>query len=108
MNTEEQISNLLKPSFFLGSVYATPGFVEACGSMDVVETRSIELISRHAAGDWGDVCTEDAVQNFNAAKSKGMILSAYTIAASAGRTVKVWVQTDPGHKTTTILLPSEH
>lgn len=107
MNTEELICNLLKPRFSLGDVFATPGFVKACGSMDVVETRSLELICRHAVGDWGDICSEDSLQNDYAATSKGMILSAYTIPAATGRTVKIWVQTDPGHETTTILLPSE-
>lgn len=100
-------SDLLKPRFSLGDVLASPGFVKACGSIDIVETQSFELICRHAVGDWGEVCVEDAFKNNNAAASNGMILSAYTIAASAGRTLKILVLTDPRHETTTNLLPSE-
>lgn len=108
MNTEQFIQKSLMPRFTLGTVAVTQGFVEAYGSFEIVETRALELIGRHAVGDWGEVCDEDVGKNNIEATRKGMLMSAYTIATAAGDSLKVWVITDPGHESTTILLPSEY
>jgi len=65
------------------------------------------MLSRHASGDWGEVCAHDAKVNDEALKYKARILSAYTIEG-----IKVWVMTDAGwngsHRVTTIMRPEDY
>lgn len=61
------------------------------------------LLNRHMSGDWGDVCEEDAEANDEAAVNGDRLMSSYRM---RGR--KVWVITEAGHDTTTIMFPSEY
>ena len=61
------------------------------------------LLNRHMNGDWGNVSDEDAEANDEAVVSGDRLLSSYTM---RGR--EVWVLTETGHDTTTVLLPSEY
>jgi hypothetical protein len=68
-----------------------------------------EFIYRHANGDWGEVCPDDARANDEALKDGSRILSAYTIKTG----VKIWIITEAsdekGHReATTILLAQEY
>lgn len=108
MNTEEIIKKTATPRFAIGTVYLTPGFVEAYTSTDVMDSRIYELLCRHSVGDWGEVCPEDAYSNDVEAAHKGRIMSTYTVGVAADHRITVWVITDPGHEVTTILLPSEY
>ena len=108
MSTEEFISQSLAPRFNLGVIQLSPSFFDAYGSWDIVETRAHELMCRHAIGDWGDIGDEDAGKNNIAAAHKGQLMSEYSVGAAGGEQIKVWVITDPGHATTTMLLPSEY
>jgi len=47
--------------FALGTVVATPGSISLLDELDVDAN---ELISRHQAGDWGDVDEHDREVNF--------------------------------------------
>ncbi len=69
----------------------------------------MEFLSRHGAGDWGDVCDEDKRLNDEALKDGSRILSAYKTTTG----VKLWIITeaadDNGQRAaTTILLPEEY
>jgi hypothetical protein len=108
MTIEATILNSLKPRFSLGLITLTQGFMEACVTLEIAEMRAHELLRRHAVGDWGDVCEEDAGKNNIESANNGMILSKYTIPAATDTTIEVYVITDPGHETTTVLLPSEY
>ena len=44
--------------FELGRIVSTPGALSAC-SQDYL----LECLTRHASGDWGVVCKEDAAEN---------------------------------------------
>ena len=86
--------------FPLGHVVATPGALEAVreNGVDV-----LALVHRHASGDWGAVCADDAQANDHALAHGARVLSAYE--TKAGR---LWVITEADRSATTVLLPSEY
>jgi hypothetical protein len=87
--------------FPLGRVLATPGALDAlarCG--DAAEP----LLSRHACGDWGEVCAEDARANERALSDGERLLSAYR----TRRGVKLWIITEADRSSTCLLLPAEY
>lgn len=100
----------LKPSFkpfTLGSIVATPGALDALSLSHI-----FECLTRHARGDWGQVCEEDAAENDLATCEGFRILSAYAIdpaqpCAGFGDNC-VWVITEADRSVTTLLLPSEY
>lgn len=86
--------------FTLGTVVATP---DAIRRMQALHIDPASLLKRHANGDWGELCPEDKETNDQSVKTKGMILSCY------GKDDKrIWIITDPGHETTTLLLPENY
>lgn len=94
------------PIFELGQIVATPAALEAINSAS--ET-ALSFLQRHASGDWGDVCPEDAAANELALEDGSRILSAYKTATET----RIWViteaQDDSGHRAaTTIMLPEEY
>jgi hypothetical protein len=96
-------------SFSLGRVVATPG---ALAALEKVGLGPIDLIARHASGDFGDaLCEEDKEANYEALRNGTRLLSAYYL---PDRT-KVWLITDgvinpdTGERyATTLLLPEEY
>jgi hypothetical protein len=84
----------------LGRVMATPGalklLLEAGG-------HPFDLLSRHATGDWGELCAFDRCQNQIALHNGYRVLSSYPI-----WTERVWVITEADRSVTTILLPEEY
>ena len=85
---------------------ATPGALQALA--DSGESPG-QFIARHARGDWGEVCAEDARLNDEAVKDGSRILSAYRTAKGE----RIWIITeaadDSGNRAaTTILLPDEY
>ena len=89
------------PRFALGRLTATPG---ALDRLTRDELRS--FIERHRTGDWGDCTPEDWAANDRAAEARhgGRLLSVYHTANGA----KVWVITEAGRHSTTVLLPHEY
>ena len=68
-----------------------------------------ELVSRHRAGDWGDLSPEDKLANERALEDGSRILSAYVLDMGA----RIWAITkakdDEGRRAaTTLLLPGEY
>ena len=62
-----------------------------------------DLLRRHGAGDWGNLCAADKAQNNRALKEGTRLLSAYELAGS-----KVWIITEADRSYTTVLLPEEY
>jgi len=91
--------------FMPGQIVATPGALEL---LDTHSESPITFISRHLAGDWGDVCAEDKQANESALKNGARILSSYKLGKD-----KLWIITeacdDRGiREATTLLLPHEY
>jgi len=84
----------------LGKVVATPGALKL-----LLERGEdpFDFLSRHATGDWGDLCAFDRQQNEKALRVGARIFSSYV--TSAG---KVWIITEADRSITTILLPEEY
>ena len=84
----------------LGRVLATPGalklLVKAGG-------HPFELLTRHATGDWGELCAFDRRQNEMALREGYRVLSSYPVGAE-----HVWIITEADRSVTTILLPEEY
>jgi hypothetical protein len=62
--------------FGLGRLLATPG------ALEVVEKSGdnlSELLTRHAAGDWGDVCPADRRANEDALRHGARLFSSYRL-----------------------------
>lgn len=87
--------------FCLGRVVATPLALETLMQNGLT---AIDLLTRHAAGDWGDIPRDDAMANQTALLSGSRLFSSYRIADNA----KVWIITDADRSATTILLPSDY
>jgi hypothetical protein len=84
----------------LGRVVATPGalnlLLEAGG-------HPFDYLTRHAAGDWGDLCAFDRRQNEIALRGGYRVLSSYEV-----HTGRVWIITEADRSVTTFLLPEEY
>ena len=103
---ERDFGRLLKlvtprpPKISLGQIMITSAAHAVLPSDDVVVA-----LRRHMFGDWGMVGAEDWKTNDERVLDQGMILSAYD-STSDGR--RFWVISDPGHETTTVLLPEDY
>jgi hypothetical protein len=84
----------------LGRVVATLGALKL-----LTEARAYpyDLLARHVAGDWGELCAFDRRQNEIALRDGYRVLSSYD--APEGR---VWIITEADRSITTILLPEEY
>lgn len=60
-------------------------------------------LSRHASGDWGDLCPEDSIANDTALQHGDRLFSAY-----GQRENRVWVITEADRSVTTVLLPEDY
>ena len=87
--------------FALGQLVATPAALDAAGRAGI---DLIELVWRHQAGDWGEVCPDDADANNAALATGGRVLSAYPLEPGT----RVWVLTEADRFATTVLLPSDY
>lgn len=84
-----------------GRVLSTSGAIRALALNDIL---SLDLLSRHLCGDWGDVPEEDAEANQQALADGGRVLSSYPLADGA----RVWIITEADRSSTTFLLPEEY
>lgn len=87
--------------FPLGTCYITPG---AQAALAEGRHTPFEFLARHQAGDWGDVCPEDAGYNDDDLRDGGRLISAYHTRLK----VKIWIITEWDRSASTILLPSEY
>jgi hypothetical protein len=96
------------PLFPLGQVVATPRALAASRHPG----QFLELLARHARGDWGCVHPDDAISNDSAVHEGLRLLSAYPIDSSKpcrgfGENC-LWIITEADRSVTTILLPQEY
>ena len=103
----EIIANVGRAKFSLGQIVATQGAVSACSNQ-----RLLACLVRHARGDWGVVCAEDAATNDAALRDGTRLLSAYPIDPSKpskgfGENT-LWIITEADRSATTFLLPEEY
>jgi hypothetical protein len=84
----------------LGRVVATPGALKLLSEMG---EDPFGYITRHAAGDWGNLCPFDRRQNEIALRDGYRVLSSYPVGREC-----VWIITEADRSVTTILLPEEY
>jgi hypothetical protein len=84
--------------FPLGQVVAT-----ANASLRLSTEEVITALRRHAGGDWGDVCPEDALANDAALREGGRLFSAYGQGDN-----RFWIITEADHSVTTVLMPDDY
>ena len=92
----------MKPLFTLGQLVATPGALTAIeASGDSLSS----YISRHQAGDWGDIDAHDLKENQLSLEQDFRLMSVYSLSITG---VKIWVITEADRSSTCILLPEEY
>ena len=82
-----------------GQVVITPNALGKLSSDDI-----LNALNRHLAGDWGDLDTDDKLENDIALANGFRLLSAYT--STAG--VKFWIITEADRSSTCVLLPEDY
>ena len=89
------------PLFKLGKIVATAGALEALGRSSQSPG---EFLTKHAAGQWGDLDAHDTEANKAALRYGSRILSSYTTRLGD----KVWVITEADRSSTCLLTPDEY
>ncbi len=87
--------------FQLGQIVATPG---ALAALEESGEQPSTFISRHAAGDWGDLSEEDRRENEFSLTHGLRLLSSYRLRSG----VTLWVISESDRASTCLLLPSEY
>ncbi|MDX4954711.1 type I restriction endonuclease subunit M [Delftia acidovorans] len=103
-----EIDDLVRPAATIPQT--TPFFhagrwVTTLGVDDLIckgEVDPHELLRRHQSGDWGEIHTLDRALNQHSLVDRAMVMSVYKVG-----THTIWVITDAGWQTTTLLLPYE-
>lgn len=85
--------------FTLGAVVATPSLLS-----QVPATEWGPALQRHARGDWGEICEEDAEANQDALQHGYRLMSVY----SAKDGTKFWIITEADRSSTCVLLPEDY
>jgi len=90
----------MKTLFPLGRCVVTPGTLEILN-----ENRApvLDLLARHAVGDWGDLDDENREANGQALAAGDRLLSDYQLGAG-----RAWITTEWDRSVTTVLLPEEY
>jgi len=78
--------------------------VTAQAAQCVPVTEMLDAFARHAAGDWGAMDAHDRKENDRALITRGRLLSVHTTRAGQ----PFWIITDPGWRSTTLLLPEDY
>jgi hypothetical protein len=89
------------PLFPPGRFVSTPG---ALALLEQANKSSLEFLSRHLRGDWGDLCQEDQTENELSLKHGFRLMSNYQVTD----TEKLWIITEADRSVTTLLLPEEY
>jgi len=84
--------------FPLGQVVMTSNAAARLPAEDIQQA-----LTRHAAGDWGEVCEEDRQENELSLKKGFRLLSVYR----SGET-KFWIITEADRSVTTVLMPEDY
>lgn len=87
--------------FKLGRIVATSPATAVFTNAEI-----LEVVDRHATGDWGDIDTEDKAANEAALVNGSRLMSVYKNHGVVDETV--WVITEADRSVTTTLLPSDY
>lgn len=88
------------PKFELGQLAITPGAI-AC--LEHAGVSVFQLLARHVAADFGDLCADDIRANLKAISSGARILSSYQVGNE-----KIYLITEASRELTTILTAQEY
>jgi hypothetical protein len=77
--------------------------ITANASLRLATEEVLTALRRHASGDWGDLCPEDAMANDLALHHGGRLFSSYGQGAA-----RFWIITEPDRLATTLLLPEDY
>lgn len=86
--------------FKLGDVVATPAALQLFKANEI---NPLQLLSRHASGDWGNLDADDVAANVTAIQHDLRIFSSYNVGST-----KVWVITEADRSSTCLLLPEDY
>lgn len=102
LNTSAQTETTAGAARFpLGSLFLTPGAIEALGEAG---QQPQDFINRHVRLEQGELCAEDHKENLFSVDKPLRIFSAFKTATGE----KLWVITESDRSATTILLPEEY
>ncbi len=90
--------------FPLGALVMTSHVAEASAEDPKLATLIPQLLSRHHAGDWGDLCAADKKENKFSLTRHLRLFSSYNL--PAGR--KIWIITEADRSVTTVLFPEDY
>ncbi len=85
--------------FRLGQTVSTPNALEL-----IPQDEILRAVTRHQAGDWGEVTKDDWKANDRALSQGGRLLSVYRSAKG----VKFYLITEADRSVTTVLLPEDY
>lgn len=97
----EALKALGAPRFRVGQLLTTPGALEL---LKRTGEPVLQLLLRHACGDWSELDPEDQAANQAALVHGARVLSSYHLTA----TERVWIITEADRSSTTFLLPEEY
>jgi hypothetical protein len=89
---------IARPKFPLGQVVIT---ANAQGTLDPADVQ--QGLSRHARGDWGDVCPDDRELNELSLTEGSRLLSVYRSGDK-----RFWIITEADRSVTTVLMPEDY
>ena len=87
------------PKFSLGRLCITAAAAQVLSSQEV-----LQAVARHAAGDWGELDTDDWAANEKALRNGGRLLSVYETNGGS----RFYVITESDRQVTTLLLPEDY
>ena len=89
---------LARPKFPLGETVITTNARDMLDPMDVEQG-----LSRHARGDWGELCEQDTQLNADALTHGGRLMSVFGQGDS-----RFWIITECDRSVTTVLMPQDY
>lgn len=86
-----------KPRYDLGQIITT-----ATARSILTPEEILDGLNRHAIGDWGNICADDAAINEDALATGGLLFSVYGVGQR-----RFWIIAEADRSVTTILMPSD-
>ena len=88
----------IQSKFPLGQIVITPNAMSRISQGEIDDG-----LLRHARGDWGNICPEDAGQNNQALQCVDRVLTVYGAGSQ-----RFWIITEADRSVTTILMPEDY
>ncbi len=88
----------IQPKFPLGVILMTANATQHLNPAAIDAA-----LRRHAAGDWGDICPDDARENERSLKHGCRLMSVYGTGEQ-----RFWIITEADRSLTTVLLPLDY